>query len=657
MSYLQKFIVMALTIGLPFGAMSQKVASVDVDVDHPKAKIQPTMWGLFFEDINFAADGGLYAEMVKNRSFEFATQRMGWTVEQTSKDSSHFQVMSRITRNPQNPHYARVRITDPAKKMSIKNEGFRGMGLKQGLNYYFSILTSVPEGDVKMTVSLLSSKGAVVGKTTVSPSGKDWKKYEATLTSSVTDPKGRLQITFEGKGLIDFDMVSLFPSDTWKGRKGGLRNDLVQLLYDMKPGFLRFPGGCIVEGRELALRYQWKKTVGNLEDRTVLVNKWNDGFSWKLTPDYYQSYGIGFFEYFQLAEDLGAEPLPVLSCGLACQFNTGEAVPLEDLEPYVQDALDLIEFANGAVTTKWGRLRADMGHPAPFNMKYIAVGNENWGNPYFERYAVFEKAIKSKYPDIKIISSTGPAPADDLFKYAKEELKKYQADLVDEHYYNPPQWFLDNAGRYDNYDRHSYKIFAGEYAAQSVATCSVDNQNNWKCAMSEAAYMTGLERNADVVYMCSYAPLFAHVDAWQWTPDLIWYDNLKSFGTANYYVQKLYANNKGTDLLVAAKEGKPLVGGEGLYASSVWDATTSEVVLKVVNATEKPITQKFNLKSKKKAVGGKQLLLKGENLDALNSLDQPTKVSPIEQTVEIKGNQPNLTIPAQSLSVFRIKMK
>jgi len=657
MSYLKKSLVILLTIMLPIGAMCQKAVSVDVDVDHPKAKIQSTMWGLFFEDINFAADGGLYAEMVKNRSFEFSTQRMGWTVEQTSRDSSHFQVLSRINRNPQNPHYARVRLTDPARTMSIKNEGFRGMGFKQGLNYYFSILASVPEGNVKMTVSLLSSKGAVIGKTNVSPSGKDWKKYEATLIPSVTDPKGRLQITFEGKGLVDFDMVSLFPSDTWKNRKGGLRNDLVQLLYDMKPGFLRFPGGCIVEGRELALRYQWKKTVGNVEDRTVIVNKWNDGFAWKLTPDYYQSYGLGFFEYFQLAEDLGAEPLPVLSCGLACQFNTAEAVPLEDLDPYVQDALDLIEFANGSVSTKWGKLRADMGHPAPFNMKHIAVGNENWGNPYFERYAIFEKALKSKYPDIKIISSTGPAPADDLFKYAKEELKKYKADLVDEHYYNPPQWFLDNAARYDNYDRNSYKIFAGEYAAQSVATCSVDNKNNWKCAMSEAAYMTGLERNADVVYMCSYAPLLAHVDGWQWTPDLIWFDNLKSFGTANYYVQKMFANNKGTDLLVVAKEGKPLIGGEGLYASSVWDANTSEVVLKVVNSTEKPITQKFNLKSKKKAVGGKQLMLKGENLDALNSLDQPAKVSPVEQAVEIKGNQPSLTIPAQSLSVFRIKMK
>ncbi len=657
MSYLQKFLVILLIVMAPVVAMCQKSLSVDVDVDHPKAKIQPTMWGLFFEDINFAADGGIYAEMVKNRSFEFATPRMGWSIERTSQDSSHFQVLSRIKSNPQNPHYARVKLIDQSKTMAIRNTGFRGMGVKKEITYYFSVFASVPEGDVKMTVSLLSAKGEVLGKSSVSPSGKGWKKYETSLVSSATDQRASLRISFEGKGLIDFDMVSLFPSDTWKNRKGGLRADLVQLLYDMKPGFLRFPGGCIVEGRELSLRYQWKKTVGNVEDRTMIVNKWNDGFSHRLTPDYYQSYGLGFFEYFQLSEDLGAEPLPVLNCGMACQFNTAEMVSLEELDPYVQDALDLIEFANGPVTTQWGKLRADMGHPAPFNMKYIGVGNEQWGPQYFERYVVFEKAIKSKYPEMKIVSSTGPFPADGLFKYAQEELKKHKAELVDEHYYREPEWFLKNATRYDNYDRNSYKIFAGEYAAQSDSTCSPNNKNNWECAMSEAAFMTGLERNADVVYMCSYAPLFAHLEGWQWTPDLIWFDNLKSFGTANYYVQKLFAVNKGTDLLTIAKDGKPLIGEEGLYGSAVWDAQSNEVILKLVNSKDQPLTQKFNLKTRKNVVSGKQTILKGDNLESLNSIDEPTKVSPVEQALSVKGNQLNLTVPAHSLAVIRVKLK
>ena len=309
---------------------------------------------------------------------------------------------------------------------------------------------------------------------------------------------------------------------------------------------------------------------------------------------------------------------------MACQFNTAEVVPMDQLDPYIQDALDLIEFANGSADSKWGKIRSQLGHPATFNMKFIGVGNEQWGPQYIERYAAFTKAIKEKYPDIKIVTGTGPSPSGKDFDYAAKELKKLNAQIVDEHYYANPEWFLQNATRYDNYDRNSFKIFAGEYAAQSKFTCSPDNQNNWKCALSEAAFMTGLERNADVVYMCSYAPLFAHVEGWQWTPDLIWFDNLKSFGTANYYVQKLFSNNKGTEVLPMLRDDKPLTGQNGLFASATYDKNSNEIILKLVNSTEKAQTANIVLEGAKNYRSKAKLtVLKSEDFNNVNSLEQP----------------------------------
>lgn len=638
----------------------QKAPSVIVNVDQPKARIQPTMWGIFFEDINFAADGGVYAELVKNRSFEFANPRMGWNIEVGSTDSSHFTVFNRSVTNPNNPRFARVKVNEKTGSLSITNVGFRGMGVKKDNPYHFSVMASVPEGShMTMNISLISEKGEVIGQTSVVPQGTVWKKYAVAFTATKTDPKARLRIRFEGKGMINIDMVSLFPDDTWKNRPGGLRADLVQLLADMKPGFLRFPGGCIVEGRELATRYQWKTTIGNVEDRKLIVNRWNTEFAHRLTPDYYQTFGLGFYEYFLLSEDIGAEPLPILNCGMACQFNTTELVPMEDLDPYVQDALDLIEFANGPATSKWGAIRASMGHPEPFHMKYMGVGNEQWGPQYFERYAVFEKAILAKYPDMKLVSGTGPAPSESLFDFAKEELKKYHAAIVDEHYYRAPEWFFENATRYDNYDRNTYKIFAGEYAAQSEFTCSPDNKNNWKCALSEAAFMTGLERNADVVHLSSYAPLFAHTEGWQWTPDLIWFDNLTSYGTPNYYVQKMFSVNKGTDLLTMSLQEKPLVGENGLYGSAVWDATAGEIVLKLVNAKNTPVTQGFTLNTKKKVASvATQMVMKSSNFDTVNSIAQPQNLKPeAAPELKLKGKTLEVALAPQSFTVIRIKVQ
>jgi alpha-N-arabinofuranosidase len=319
-----------------------------------------------------------------------------------------------------------------------------GKGIKKDMKYHFSVMVNHKMGNVKLNLELIDAEGNKIGQATLVPGSDTWGKYTVDIPATKTEPKAKLTIWFEGAGSLDMDMVSLSPDDTWKHRPNGLRSDLVQLLADMKPGFIRFPGGCIVEGRELATRYQWKKTVGNVEDRQLIVNRWNTEFAHRPTPDYFQTFGLGFYEYFQLAEDIGAQPLPILSCGMACQFNTAEVVPMDMLDPYIQDALDLIEFANGSTTTAWGKLRASMGHPEPFNLKMLGIGNEQWGLQYIERYKTFKDTLKKYHPEITLVTGTGPSPDGLLFDFAAGELKKLNAEIVDEHYYKNPQWFLEN---------------------------------------------------------------------------------------------------------------------------------------------------------------------------------------------------------------------
>jgi alpha-N-arabinofuranosidase len=628
-----------------------------VSIDKQGAVIQPTMWGIFFEDINFAADGGIYAELVKNRSFEFGKPLMGWKI--LKKDASEgLLILNRGEKNSSNPRFARISCKSPEEKFGLENEGFRGMGIKSGMTYHFSVLArNLDNPTMKLRIELVNQKGEVIGEAELKAISGDWKGYSVSFVARSTEPKAKMNLWFEGNGTLDIDMVSLFPDDTWKNRPGGLRADLVQLLADLKPGFIRFPGGCIVEGFELATRYQWKKTIGNLEERQTMINRWNTEFKHRLTPDYYQSFGLGFYEYFQLAEDIGAEPLPILSCGMACQYNSAEVVPMDQLEPYIQDALDLIEFANGSAESQWGKLRVKMGHPAPFNLKMIGVGNEQWGAQYIERYEAFSKRIKNRYPRITLVSGTGPSPDGKFFDFAAKELSRLKAEIVDEHYYANPEWFLKNASRYDHYDRSSYKIFAGEYAAQSKGGGSPDNQNNWRCALAEAAFMTGLERNADVVSLCSYAPLFAHVDGWQWTPDLIWFDNLMSFGTANYYVQKLFSTNKGTRVLPILLDKQPLTGQTGLYASAVIDEKLNEIILKIVNASKVEQKQTILLDVKGRIQPrATVLVLKSDSPDAVNSLEQPKLISPVEQPILLKGKSLQAVLPPNSFSVYKIKL-
>lgn len=642
---------------LPFIAQAQdEPTALKVALNEKTADIAPTMWGLFFEDINFAADGGLYAEMIKNYSFEFENPMMGWN--RVEDQGAKGYVFNQNHEAPGANHkYLRMQRLNKEGNFGLHNQGFRGMAVKEGLKYTLTFIAKVAKGqDLTVTAKLLD-KDQVIGEGSVSGFSDQWAEYEIVMTAGQTLDGVNFQFLLEGEGDLDVDMISMFPEDTWKGRKRGLRNDLVQLLADINPGFLRFPGGCIVEGFDLENRYQWKKTIGEMEDREVMKNRWNIEFAHRTTPDYYQSFGIGFFEYFQLSEDIGAEPLPILSCGLACQFNTGEQVPIGALDQYVNDALDLIEFANGPVDSEWGAKRAEMGHPEPFDLKFIGVGNENWGPQYIERAKIFEKAIKAAYPEVTIVSTSGPFPSGREFEYLWGELRKMNAELVDEHYYRPPSWFRENARRYDDYDRSGPKVFAGEYAAHSTTVSEDFKRNNWEAAMSEAAFMTGLERNADIVRLASYAPLFAHVDGWQWNPDLIWFDNLRSYGTTNYHVQKLFSTNPGTAVVPITAEGESLAGEDGLYASATIDETTNELIFKVVNIASEAKKITIALDGKYKGNGkGTWLEMADSDLEAYNSLDDPTAVSPQTKSFEVKKKTIELTLQGQSVNVGRLKL-
>jgi len=640
--------------------LGQKHKTFVVNPDKVTAQVQPEMWGVFFEDINMGADGGIYAELIKNRSFEFYKPLMGWTTQGRKLKEGDLLVLNRKESHANNPRFLRVNAKGANRgDLSMTNEGFRGIGVKKGLSYDFSVLYKQQSAGLKLHAELIDSTGKVLGAAVLVPAESDgqWKSQSVSFTANETVQKAKFNLWFEGTGQIDLDMISLFPGDTWKNRKGGLRGDMVQMLADMKPGFIRFPGGCIVEGRELATRYQWKKTIGPVESRELIINRWNTEFAHRPAPDYYQTFGLGFYEYFQLSEDIGAEPLPILNCGMACQFNTAELVPLDELEPYIQDALDLIEFANGDINTPWGKVRAEMGHPAPFNLKKLGVGNENWGPQYLERLALFTTALKEKYPEIKLINSSGTDPEGERFDLLNTALRKMNANYIDEHYYRAPEWFLKNAARYDSYDRKGAKVFAGEYAAHSKGITQATNKNNWRSAIAEAAFMTGLERNADVVGMASYAPLFAQVDGWQWAPDMIWVDNLNVYGTPNYYIQKLYMLNKGTDVVSILDNKKIIAGQDSLYASAVIDKKTNEVIIKVVNASSVSQTRQILIKGSKKITAQGQLtLMQNDNLEAVNSFKNAVNLSPSPQTVSLKNNSISLEIKPYSFSILRLPM-
>jgi alpha-L-arabinofuranosidase len=636
-------------------AANAGAATIDIHADRSGAKINPAMWGVFFEDINFGADGGLYAEMVKNRGFEFPDALMGWSKLSPSKAHGQISIHDENPFNAKNSHYLRIESFG-GDLFGVANEGFRGMGVKAGEAYNFSAQIRNVSGAPKLRVELYSGDGSLLDSVRLEKFSRDWQKISAVLHPKDTDAKAKLYVLVDGKGAVDLDFVSLFPENTWQHRPGGLRADMVQALADLHPGFLRFPGGCIVEGTYLSGRYQWKKTLGPVEERELLINRWNYEFIHRPTPDYYQSFGLGFMEFFQMCEDIGAQPLPILSCGIACQFNSGELCPLNQLEPYIQDALDLVEFANGNTNTTWGAKRAALGHPAPFHLTMMGVGNENWDAQYIERYAKFHAAIKAKYPDIKLISSAGPFPNDEHFKFAWPKLRELHTDIVDEHCYDKPAWFLNNTHRYDNYDRNGPKVFFGEYAAQSDKVVSVKNRNTLECAIAEAAYMTGLERNGEVVRMASYAPLFANTEAWQWAPNLIWVDSLNVMPTPNYFVQQMFAKNYGDETVPLEISG--LEKENQIFASAVKDHASGEIILKIVNPGATAIETKINLDGI--AViepTATTVVLTGETLGDMNWPGSPGKIFPRESVIHDAGKSFAHNLAPRSLTVLRLRAR
>lgn len=637
--------------------------TLKVKATKPGAPVQSTMYGIFFEDINFAADGGLYAELVKNRSFEFQPDAlMGWKAfgKVTIQNDGPFE---------RNPHYARLSSAGHGDWWTgLQNEGFFGIGLHEGAKYRFSVWARVPDGkEQKLRVQLIDQNTMEERQDFESKdltiSSREWKKYTLTLTSNRTIAKANLRLFLcdpngrSGSGTVDVEHVSLFPVDTWMGHENGMRRDLAQALYDMKPGVFRFPGGCIVESATLETRYQWKNSVGPVENRPLNKNRWESTFTHRYYPDYFQTYGLGFFEYFQLSEELGAEPLPILNVGMACQYQnwndeSAHAPATEEgLREYIDDCIDLIEFANGPVDSKWGKVRAEMGHPAPFNLKFLGIGNEQWDEFYFKRVKIVADAVRKAHPEIKIVGTSGPDAEGGAFDRGWRAMKEQKVDLVDEHYYRPIDWFKNEWTRYDRYDRKGPKVFAGEYACH-------DRGKKWNhsgATIYEAAFMTGLERNADIVHMATYAPLFAHVEGWQWRPDAIWFDNLYSAKTTSYHVQALFSANRGTHVLPLENSNFPAKGEDGVLASAVWDQHKQEYIVKVANTLPEARSVSIVLQGVSRLGQTTATTLDLSRYDADNTPAQPTLITPVSHTLHPTGGVINLTVPGKNFMVIQAR--
>lgn len=499
------------------------------------------LYGIFFEDLNHAADGGLYAEMVQNRSFEFCAvdnpsyhPLMAW--EKIEKKYSRMQwwIQDSHPYSRRNPHYLVCEIFETGMGAGVRNTGFTpGMYLQKGEKYRFSCLAATDgRGELPLRIVLENDEGRNLGQADIVVSnGTVWNHYEAEITAQEITTAGNLSIYIEAVGRLYLDMVSLFPQKTFMQQRNGLRADIATLLADLKPRFMRFPGGCLVHDGSINAEdrdslYRWKNTIGVLEERPARRNNWG----------YNQTLGLGYYEYFCFCEEIGAKPLPVLPAGYDPHHQ--RKVPFDQLDEWIQEALDLISFANDDASAQWGRIRCELGHPEPFGLEYIGIGNEEVGEGFFERYPYFHKAIKEKYPDIQITASSGPFAAGGEYEKGWNCARRNHADLVDEHYYMAPEWFLANHHRYDSFDENGPKVFLGEYASWG---------NTWYNALTEASYMTGMERNSEKVGLACYAPLLCNVNYINWKPDMIWFDNHQAYGTANYYVQKLFMNHQGDD--------------------------------------------------------------------------------------------------------------
>lgn len=619
--------------------------------------ISPDLFGIFFEDINYAADGGLYAELVQNRSFEYAPSDhegwhslTGWEYLHEGYATGSASVESAAPLGPHNPHYVQLRVETPFQKgLGLRNAGFDGMALQAGEQYDFAVWARAQAGAaLPLLVQLRDKKGTVLAEATLPVRGSGWQPYRATLAPAATTAEASLVVLATAPGTLDLDMVSLFPRRTFHQRPNGLRADLAQTIADLHPKFVRFPGGCLTHGDGLANLYQWKNTIGPVEQRVAQRNIWG----------YHQTAGLGYFEYFQFCEDIGAKPLPVVAAGVSCQNSGGtwriggtgqQALPLREMAAYVQDVLDLIEWANGPVTSTWGAKRAAAGHPAPFGLEYVGIGNEDKQTPEFrDRFKLVYEAVHQQYPAIKVVGTVGPAPKGDDYDQGWALANQLGVPLVDEHYYEKPRWFLTNNRRYDTYDRTKSKVYLGEYASWGNALSN---------ALAEAAYMTGLERNADVVQLASYAPLLAKEGHTQWNPDLIYFTNTTVAPTVNYHVQRLFGQNQGDTYyggVVALPTGP--AADTTLAASCVRDAKTGDVILKLVNtsATSQPLP--IDLSSFRGLGSAATLTVLAGDKDAKNTLASPRTVQP-KTTAYRAGRRFTYAAPPYSLTVLRVRGK
>lgn len=622
--------------------------------------------GLFFEDINYGLDGGLSAEMLENRNFEAkdaCRKGDGYAVRHdASYGWSCFPEGAKMAKKiktdrplfPENPHYMRIETEEG--NAGIANKAYDGVYLTKGVTYTVSFYARSYTYRGKVTAGVYDGEKLVVGKSVKLRADGTWHRYSVRFKAKKDLDMGTFALTLKGCGCIHVDCFSMLPDNAVLGL---FRKDLVAMMKAMKPGFLRFPGGCIVEGNTLENRYQWKQTLGERDRRKQNWSRWavHGGEAGEDFHSDYSHYGqtlaIGYYEYFLLCEYLGAKPLPVVSVGLACQYASTECVPTDDpeFETYIQDALDVVEFANGGTDTVWGKVRAEMGHPEPFGLTMLGVGNEQWEtetNEFYKRFEIFEQRLHEKYPDLKIVGTVGPTvetPSyDGAWKWLRGKLDE-NPDFVycaDEHFYVSPEWLYSHVHMYDGYPRKG-KVFAGEYAAHiPEAGCGRFNapqSNTWEGALAEAAFMTGMERNADVVVMASYAPLFARIGYTQWSPDLIWFDGKKAYGTPSYYVQQLFSLYTGG---VSLKTVSP--EEEKIYASAT--EREDRAFVKAVNASgeEKQVTLAGDCLGELIRI----VCLKGE-LSDYNTITDPDKISPFEIAPETKDS---LTLPPYSVSVL-----
>ncbi len=520
-------------------------AKITVDVAHPGHAIPSTLWGIFFEDINMSTDGGVYPELVRNRSFEDSDTPEHWTFAAVGDGKSEAKVIMADVHGqppPLNPFNRKSLRVKADGAFTLQNEGYWGMNIVSGDGYTLKLAARGEKFNGKLTAKICVSRtGNVLASGEISNIGNRWRYHTLDLTASGGDPKAKLEISGDGQGVLYLDMVSLMPKKTWKDH--GLRTDLAESLDALHPKFLRFPGGCWVEGDDFAHMNHWKNTIGDIDSRTPLWNIWG----------YNATHGLGYYEYLQLSEDLGAEPLFCINVGMSHK----ETVPMDRMGQWVQDALDAIEYANGPTNSVWGGLRAKAGHPAPFNLKYMEIGNENGGFVgYVDHYRLFYNAIRAKYPDIKFVAD------------GWDDFGAQQPEIVDDHYYDTPEWFMRHANQYDKTDRNGPKVFVGEYAV--TKNCGLGNLRG---AIGEAAFMTGLERNSDAVLMASYAPLLVNLNHRAWNPDLINYDSSKWYGLPSYYVQKLFSDNRGDVYLptdVQSPVEEPAITG-GMIGVGTWN--------------------------------------------------------------------------------------